>query len=137
MGTYGREVSITSLRHKLNWQTLQERRLSARVGMLGKIMHEEIAIPLPSYIKERNHSSRRNSSPYVPVAANKDQFKYSFFPRTINAWNSLPNSISELQSGKLIKNAMHELVSQGTAVVIYPKESTQYLGHKQPLKHLY
>jgi len=136
-GRYDRDVSMTLLRQQLGWHTLQERRLSARIGMMGKIKNDEIAIPLPSYVREGNQRGLRNQTPYAPIHSNRDQFKFSYFPRTIHTWNVLPPNIGDLPSGKLVKGAMSELITQGAARVIYQKECTQYLGHKHPLKHIY
>ena len=55
-------------------------------------------------MKEESHAFK-----FVVPRAKKDIFKFSFFPRTINEWNSLPEDIVNTTSvdsfkSKLVNN---------------------------------
>ena len=41
-----------------------------------------------------------NSDPmkFIPVQTSCDEYKYSFWPKTINDWNSLPSNIINMTS---------------------------------------
>jgi hypothetical protein len=70
------------------WESLENRRKKARVTILYKFSHNLIDA---STDKHLHAAKQRGSHPYkyrVPKVK-KDVFKYSFFPRTINEWNSL------------------------------------------------
>ena len=90
--------SITNIISNLNWPTLQERRRSARLVLLDKILHNLLIIP-NSYLPMISSVSRtRNShifklTPYQPRI---DLYKYSFLPRTVLEWNRLDDEVIEV-----------------------------------------
>mgnify|MGYP001792394009 CR=1 FL=1 len=49
---------------------------------------------IPPYVKHKTVTKTRNSDPmqFILVQTSSDEYIYSFWPRTINDWNSLqPN----------------------------------------------
>ncbi len=94
MGDYSRYSSVTDMLNYLEWQTLQERRACARLGMFHKLINQNIAIPVPDYITGKNSVGRGgHSCQYAIPRAYIDTYKYSFFPRTIRCWNLLPEEM--------------------------------------------
>ena len=71
---------------------------ASRVGRRRRgvsVQHENIAIPLPDYIQRQQASNTRqyNPSKFRVMGPKTNVYKYSYFPRTILEWNSLPQSL--------------------------------------------
>ena len=88
--------SVTLMLQKLQWPTLQSLRTNARFILLYKIIHHYQQIPdnyqpIPAYPFTRaNHHSK-----FQHYLSRTNTYRYSFFPRTIPEWNSLPSNITE------------------------------------------
>ena len=91
-GNYKREAGVvTSLIDDLRWQSLESRRKLARLTTMYKIVNNEIDIQAKDYLTPVNRASRSNNSKsFIRHHSRIDSHKYSFFPRTIVEWNSLP-----------------------------------------------
>ena len=86
--------SVSDMIVNLGWQTLQQRRSTARAVLMYKITYNLVAITMPPYFTIPTRTSARNHSlHYHPILTNRDYYKFSFFPRTVVLWNSLPNSL--------------------------------------------
>jgi hypothetical protein len=83
--------SVTAMLNQLKWRTLQQRRVDARLCMWYKMVHGLVSLSPLSYTQPITRMSRRaHSCGYVPLHSTKDVLRYSFVPRTVFAWNSLP-----------------------------------------------
>ena len=92
---YDRYASVTDMIKDLGWTTLETRRRQSRLTLMYKLTHGVIDIDTRKYLIQ--HSESRTRGPHqfkfrVPYA-NKDVFKFSFFPKTITDWNCLPEAI--------------------------------------------
>ena len=89
---YSREPgTVTNILNTLGWPSLQSRRKTSRLTLLYKATHDKAAINIPSYIRRPSISTRQ----YYPykfsqISTSTDAYKFSFLPRTITDWNSLP-----------------------------------------------
>ena len=93
---HSREDSVTEMRAELQWRTLQERRLTARLCMLHKTIHGSAACDLPHDVTRVASTSRSShNQQYTIPPSRTDTYKYSFFPRTLKVWNLLPPHIVE------------------------------------------
>ena len=65
-----------------------------------KVLHCQAAINITHYAKSKTVMTTRNSDPikFIPVQTSCDEYKCSFWPRTINDWNSLPPNIINMTS---------------------------------------
>ena len=96
---YSHYTSVSPLKKQLNWPSLSVRRLQNRLVLFYKICHQNIAIPIPPYLqiplRTTCHTSNinENSYRYRQLSTLTDTYKYSYFPRTITDWNSLPPSL--------------------------------------------
>ena len=71
-----------------NTFALQQRRNLASVPMLYKLQHQLVSISNLHYlVPSRDH---KFIQPFSPT----NYHLYSFFPRTIRLWNSLPNQVA-------------------------------------------
>lgn len=92
---YSSYVSPTKLCTEAGLETLQERRRMNRLKFLYLIVNDELGIDKDDYItffcpRSTRHFHSRTIKPY---SYKNDAFKYSFFPRTIIDWNSLPPDV--------------------------------------------
>eukprot|EP00057_Strongylocentrotus_purpuratus_P010558 XP_011665032.1 PREDICTED: RNA-directed DNA polymerase from mobile element jockey-like [Strongylocentrotus purpuratus] len=106
-GNHSREDSVTAMRLNIGLPTLQERRLESRLAMMYKILHHQIAIPLPDYISQKDRATRsQHHLRFTRLGTSSDSYKYSFFPRTMKDWDELPTNIIELPTLKQFKEAI-------------------------------
>ena len=84
------------------WRSLEERRKIARLALFHKILNQNICVRLPSYIYI-NHLNTRSStrSRLTSISATCNVYKYSFMPRTITEWNSLPVAVTSQKNTEL------------------------------------
>ena len=112
---YGNTSSVTSMLDHLKWETLETRRAKIQLSLLYKVVEDLIDIPAASLLykvvedlidipaaKYLTPSTARtraaHSRKFRQISTSTDSFKYSFFPRTIPLWNSLPASMAEAPS---------------------------------------
>ena len=107
MGNYRRESSVTTMLEQLQLESLQARRQRARVTMMYRVVNGLIDIssaPLqPTDATTRGHT-QRFLQPFCHIRSYQD----SFFPATINLWNSLPQHIVDADSLETFKVRISE-----------------------------
>ena len=91
---YRRTSSVTQMLDELQWPLLSERRRSARLTTFYKIAHNKINIDTSSILQPAQGRTRGSHAlKYQPINTRTDTYRFSFFPRSIPEWNSLPGSI--------------------------------------------
>ena len=96
---YDRLASVSALLAELSWDTLETRRTKIQLTLLYKIVNNEVDIPLEPYLKPANRRTRSNHKhKFLQYSCNTDCLKFSFFPRIIPIWNSLPATVAEAPS---------------------------------------
>ena len=100
--------TVTDILQQLEWPTLEQRRKEARSINMFKIQHATIAIPLPDYVQKQTASNTRQYHPsrFRVMGPKTNVYKYSFFPRTILEWNSLPVSLYSIHDLDNFKTAL-------------------------------
>ena len=78
----------------IGWESLQDRRYTARLSLLYKIQHGLVDIEGPRYLKPSD-SRTRGQRGLFQERINCDVYFNSFFPHTIRDWNDLPRDITE------------------------------------------
>ena len=108
-----RKSSVTSMLANLNWPTLEERRISARLSLLYKSLHHLVAIDLKDYILKPDNNgitTRKSSSiSFHHPAVKKDCYRFSFIPRTVAEWNCLPSAVRDSPSIETFRNQIRKL----------------------------
>ena len=90
---YRRTSSVTQMMSKLGCESLADRRQSARLSLLYKGLHGLASIPV-DHLRHPSRSTRHSgTTTFIPLSSRIDAYKYSFFPRTVVNWNSLPDEI--------------------------------------------
>lgn len=76
--------TVSNLLNDLDWPPLQKRRKSARLTMFYKILHGEVLMELPNYIKRKNRQLRSyHKDKFIEIKRNTETYKNSFYCRTI------------------------------------------------------
>lgn len=98
--------SVTNMIKKLEWESLTDRRLTRRLVILHKAIHGHLSIPVGNLTQPATRTSRHtNSKAFNTIFATKDCYKYSYLPKTIKDWNSLPESIVTITDSDKFKEA--------------------------------
>ena len=108
---YHKTSSVTDRLQDLNWETLESRRTKLQLVMIYKIMNDLVVdIPADTYLTLATTRTRAiHSKKLRQYPTRTDTFKYSFFPRTIPVWNSLPASVAEAPDLALFKQGLTTL----------------------------
>ena len=85
---------VTAMVSSLGWESLQDRRKMHRLTMLCKIRHNLVKIP------------ESESIVFIVTV-----YKMTFFPRTIQDWNKLPSTITDIQEIEAFKTALHASIA--------------------------
>ena len=87
---YRSEVDvISSILSKLNWSTLQERRIATRLALLYEIVNTHIAIDTGHRLQTSVQNTKSNNyiaPDFINICTSKDFYKYSFFPSTMSGY---------------------------------------------------
>jgi len=93
---YHNTSSVTSMLDHLQWESLESRRTKAQLTMLFKIANDLVDIPAQQHLSTATTRSRRtHKNSYMQPSTSTTYHQFSFFPRTIKTWNSLPSTIAE------------------------------------------
>ena len=76
----------------------------AYISMLFKIQHRLVDIS-PEFVQPGD-SSKRGSQHIPQLEANKDVYRYSFYPQTISDWNRLSISVTNSQTIQGLREAL-------------------------------
>ena len=83
----------------INWSSLELGRKYLCLLQLYKIIHGYSDIDYTAYVDLTGPTrTRSNDFKIRPKAARTNYFKFSFFKRYVNDWNSLPNSVMSASS---------------------------------------
>ena len=98
LSDYRYTSSPSSMIAKLHLQSLEARRKTARLSIFYKAVNGKVSLPLTE-LRQATRSTRNSSTnSFIQLGSRCDAYKFSFFPRTIVDWNSLPftttNSVS-------------------------------------------
>ena len=90
-----RTSNVTAMKEALCWLPLQNRRLVKRLTFMHKTKHGQHGYMLPPCVNQPKRQNRTHYKyPYNLIRTQTDGYLYSYLPKTIKAWNSLPSNIS-------------------------------------------
>ena len=73
-------------------------------------LHSHLSLPVANLLQPtKRHSRHLNSKAFNTIHASKNCYKFSFFPRTIKDWNSLPDAIVNITEPQQFKQALTHL----------------------------
>ena len=89
---YKNTDSVTAMIQQLKWDTLEQRRLKARVTMGYRVVHKLVKISdaqlIPSTVCTRGHNQK-----FKQLPARTNYYKHTFFPSVVPLWNTLPDHV--------------------------------------------
>ena len=97
---YRSDSSVSTMIKNLHWDSLETRRTKSSLVMFYKTINILAAIPYEHYVKRITNSTTRHSYQHkiLPLSSSKNAFKFSFIPRIIPIWNSLPEELVNCNS---------------------------------------
>ena len=88
---YSRNSSVSYMLNVLDWPLLSVSRECQRLNFMYKSSHNLNGVDLSKYVTLSQSQTRRSHDMvFNHLSPRTDVFKFSFFPRTIPVWNSLP-----------------------------------------------
>ena len=96
---YQQPASVTEMLNELNWRTLVQRRVDARLTMLCRIINNLVEVNPGDNLRSPTHRSRHvHDHSFIPISTSTTSHRLSFYPRTIVQWNSLPPGVFTLSA---------------------------------------
>ncbi len=92
---------------KLNLEPLNIRRTNRRLTIFHKAINGHLALPIGHFQPVLRHTRHLNSKAHNTIHSSKHCYKYSFFPRTIKYWNSLPDKLATIKEPHKFKLAFN------------------------------
>ena len=91
-GDYSRESSVTTMMRTLFWDTIKTRHELSSMKLFHSVANQRLGIDRGRYLAQPTYVSGRvdHAHKFQPIRCRIDSFKYSFFPKAIGTWNSLP-----------------------------------------------
>ena len=87
---YSYNTSVSKLKKSLSLGLLSERTNSHRLQIFHKSVYNDIALPIQPYYQLSIRETRNYlTNSFIQPSLHHDNYKYSFFPRTIRDWNCL------------------------------------------------
>ena len=112
-GDYSRHSSVTQMMNDLNWRPLQLRRRDSRLVLLYKIINNLVAIPPDKHLSFKNQKYNLRAKNQIQIhikSANVDNYKFSFFPRSIKEWNNLSDKEVSCPSVNTFRAAIQQKI---------------------------
>ena len=101
---------VSEMIKKLHIELLTTRRINRRLTIFHKAIHSHLSLPVANLLQPtKRHSRHLNSKAFNTIHASKNCYKFSFFPRTIKDWNSLPDAIVNITEPQQFKQALTHL----------------------------
>ena len=107
--------SVTAMLDQLQWRSLRDRRTDASLCMFYKMVTGLVTIgPLQVTQQISRPSRRTHALTYLAMMTTKDVYRYSFYPRTIFIWNSLPSAVVTAPSIETFRSRVSSLTYGNT-----------------------
>ncbi len=107
---YAKYSSVTRMIHEHGWKNLQDRRKNIRLTMLCKIINEIANVPSKEILIPIDTRTRsKHGHTFHIMSNNTNQYKYSFFSRTLSQWNCLPKALVDGETVNAFKHSLKDL----------------------------
>ena len=98
---------VSEMLNQLKLHQLKTRRTNRRLTILHKAIYGHLSLPVNNLLQPVQRLSRHlNNKAFKTIHASKNCYKYSYFPRTIRDWNSLPDAIVNISKPQHFKQAL-------------------------------
>ena len=102
--------SVTKLLEELGWKSLKNRRKVNRLCLLKKGLDKNATQLLDDLSKPVKRTRHMHNSYYITINARTNIFKFSFVPRTVKDWDSLPRSAVEIVEDVKFRNYLLSVI---------------------------
>ena len=102
---YRRNTNSADLITALGWPTLERRRIIKQATTFYKILNNIIEITPPPGLLTRS----RTRGQYIAPRCRINAMVFSFYPRAIRIWNTIPPKITNIKNPKSFQEAIMEL----------------------------
>ena len=86
---FRKTTSSLGLVSSLSWDSLNTRRLLAECSLFHQIHHKLVCMPFPWVLAPANDHSAKYAIPKATI----DVYDFAMFPRTVQMWHRLPESV--------------------------------------------
>ena len=98
LGRYQQPASVTEMLSELNWRTLEQRRVDARLTKY-RITNNLVEVNPGDNLRSPTRRSRHvHDHSFIPISTSTTSHRLSFYPRAIVQWNSLPPDVFTLSA---------------------------------------
>ena len=102
--------SVTSMLDQLGWVPLETRRRNCQLSLFYKIVNNHVDISASDYLTPAYSRTRaQHGKKFLHFSSKCDNFRYSFFPRTVPTWNNLPAGVAEAPSLVSFKQGLYKI----------------------------
>ena len=103
-------ASVSDMLKELGWTCLENRRRISRLVLFFKIVHGLVAVDKENNLKRPLRKTRHvKEHSFLKPKCSTESHRLSFFPKTINQWNALPECIFQQATNV---NKFRSLISQ-------------------------
>ena len=97
--------SVTKMINELGWKDLADRRRDTGLTLSYKIINDDVNICIGDILTPAGGGTRKNqgNNKFMDIQTYTDDYKYSFYPRTVLEWNSLPTTTVNAMSIEAFK----------------------------------
>ena len=97
---------------RLEWPTLEERRLQTKLTIFQKARLNLIDIPIDEHLAKKTRQSKRlcgDGPTYHQEFSSINGYIYSFYPRTSLLWNKLPSEVRTCENIDNFNSSIHSM----------------------------
>ena len=99
--------TVTNIMSQLQWETLEHRRKIGRLSLFYKMVNDHVDVPISRYLVPQTRQTRHTHHlAFQKPITTVDYYKYSFFPRTVTLWNTLPSNVVSADTVLGFKSAL-------------------------------
>ena len=122
-----RTSSVRAMKEALiGWLPLQNRRLVNRLTFMHNTIHGQHGYMLPLYVNQPIRQNRTHHKyTYNLIRPQTDGYLYSYLPKTIKAWNSLPSNISNRIDIDSFRTSLLNDMRNGNVQVVHRNIATK------------
>ena len=93
---YHNTRNVTDMLQDLDWEFLESRRVKIQLALLFKVIQDLVDIPAAAYLTPASTRTKAcHTKKLRQISSRSDAYNFSFFPRTIPVWISLPATVAE------------------------------------------
>ena len=109
LNNFRHKASVSEMLHDLRWKSLDGRRQDQRLVLYYKIINGLALVEKEDILTPADSDTRKNHSfKFKHLQANRDSYRFSFFPAIIRSWNNFPFGIEKVNSVEGFKLKLKE-----------------------------